>query len=195
MKTSPYFHQLRAAYQAELDDLAQDSEGRNILSQRLQQKRKEMPFLVQMMAFSPEMVAVVFHQGFRFSQPAVMEKLLAQPEGRIPDWHAIKVAITLEPWAQALADIVLQEEDGAAFLAVAAGLEFALQQDRSAHNHVDASADENSQEEDTDASDDDLQDDDFNPMDADDARDPQSSRSRQEAAADWMSDMGFDRKE
>lgn len=193
MKTSPYFHQLRSAYQAELDDLAQDSEGRNILAQRLQQKRKEMPFLVQMMAFSPEMVAVVFHQGFRFQKPAVMEKLLAKHEGSIPDWHAIQASVTLEPWAQALADVALQEPDGAAFLAVAAGLEFALQQDRSAQANKTDDADE--AQDDADEQDDDLHDDDFNSMDADDARDPQTNRSREEAGADWMSDVGFDRKE
>ena len=44
MKISPFFRSLRSSYQAELDDMAFDSEGRNILQQRLTQRRKEIAF-------------------------------------------------------------------------------------------------------------------------------------------------------
>ena len=49
MKLSPYFHDLRSAYQAELDDLVSDSEGNDVLRKRLAEKRNEIAFLVQMM--------------------------------------------------------------------------------------------------------------------------------------------------
>lgn len=191
MKLSPYFHQLLGAYQAELDDLAQDSDGQNVLAKRLQQKRKEMPFLVQMMSFSPEMVAVVFHQAFEFKQMGAMEKLVSQPEGSIPSWINIQAAVTMQPWAQPLAAVVLKDPQGASFLALAAGLEFALLHQRAQPTpHADHADD--SQEGDDDYEE---QDDDFNPLDADDARDPSSPRQRAEAEANWLSDVGFDRKD
>ena len=59
MNLSPFFRNLRSAYQAELDDLTQDSEGKNVLRKRLADKRKEIGFLAQMIELSPEMVAVV----------------------------------------------------------------------------------------------------------------------------------------
>jgi hypothetical protein len=45
-------------------------EQRESLRKRLAEKRNEIAFLVQMMELAPEMVAVVFHQGFRFAKPA-----------------------------------------------------------------------------------------------------------------------------
>ena len=61
MIISPFFQELRSAYQAELDDLNSDSEGQYILDKRLAEKRKELGFLLQMMDLNPEMVAVVLH--------------------------------------------------------------------------------------------------------------------------------------
>ena len=76
MKLSRYFSDLRSAYEAELDDLTSDSEGKDVLKKRLAAKRSEIGFLVQMLSYSPEMVAVVFHRGFRFAKPAAMQRLL-----------------------------------------------------------------------------------------------------------------------
>ena len=39
MSMSAFFRALRTSYQAEIDDLTFDSEGRNVLRQRLQEKR------------------------------------------------------------------------------------------------------------------------------------------------------------
>ena len=72
MKLSRYFSDLRSAYEAELDDLTSDSEGKDVLKKRLAAKRSEIGFLVQMLSYSPEMVAVVFHRGFRFAKPAAL---------------------------------------------------------------------------------------------------------------------------
>ena len=53
MNISPFFHNLRSAYQAELDDLRSDSEGHDVLKKRLAEKRRELGFLLQMMELSP----------------------------------------------------------------------------------------------------------------------------------------------
>ena len=109
MNLSPFFRNLRSAYQAELDDLTQDSEGKNVLRKRLADKRKEIGFLAQMIELSPEMVAVVFHQGFRFTTPAALDKLVGLQPKAFPDWATLSSAVTLEPWAHSLAEVVLRQ--------------------------------------------------------------------------------------
>ncbi len=187
MKISRYFRDLRNAYEAELDDLASDSEGKDVLRRRLADKRKEFGFLVQMVEVAPEMVAVVFHQGFRFAQSATLQALVGCNEDNVPDWHSLGQAVTLEPSVAGLAQTVLDFPGGARFLALAAGLEYLLK-----HGH-DAPAAQDSAQDDEDAEDD-GQDDDFDALSADDARDPQTSRSREEASDNWLSDVGFDPK-
>ena len=191
MKLSPYFHDLRSAYQAELDDLVSDSEGNDVLRKRLAEKRNEIAFLVQMMELAPEMVAVVFHRGFRFTKPAAVEQLLGSPVDALPDWHSLTHAVALEPWAQSLAQTVLREPQGARFLAVAAGLEYLQQHARmapAAAAHGDSDADDDGE----DAAE---HDDDYSALSADDAVDPHNSRTREEASANWLADVGFERKE
>lgn len=192
MKLSPYFYDLRSAYQAELDDLVSDSEGKDVLRKRLAEKRNEIAFLAQMVELAPEMVAVAFHQGFRFTQPSVVEHFLGLPQDDLPDWHSLTQAIALEPWAESLAQTVLREPQGARFLTVAAGLEYLLQQARLAPAPHAAEADVDGDDHDEDAAE---HDDYYNALSADDAVDPQSSRNRDEASADWLADVGFDRKE
>ena len=191
MKLSPYFHDLRSAYQAELDDLVSDSEGNDVLRKRLAEKRNELAFLVQMMELAPEMVAVVFHRGFRFTKPAAVEQLLGSPVDALPDWHSLTHAVALEPWAQSLAQTVLREPQGARFMTVAAGLEY-LQH----HAHMApasaAHGDSDAEDEGEDAAE---YDDDYSALSADDAVDPHNSRTREEASANWLADVGFERKE
>ena len=193
MSITPFFLDLHAAYQAELDDLATDSEGRNVLQQRLREKRGEIGFLAQMMEISPEMVAVVFHQGFQFREPAVMDQLLTLEADEFPDWDDLQASVALQPWAQALADAVLQQAAGAWFLTVAAGLEY-LQ--RRGLGSVAAAADSDNDEAATPEPGEDLAaaprvdrfgDDDIDDDDAD--------RISEEAGADWLAEQGFDRKE
>lgn len=193
MKISPYFHDLRSSYQAELDDLVSDSEGKEVLRKRLAEKRNEIAFLAQMMDVAPEMVAVVFHQGFRFANSAALEQLVSQPLDALPDWHALGNAVQLEPWAMSLAQTVLREPQGARFLAIAAGLEYLLAQARlvSLASSTGTEADSDADEEGDDAD----HDDDYSALSADDSLEPQSSRMREEAASNWLSDIGFERKE
>ena len=191
MKISRYFRDLRSAYEAELDDLTSDSEGKDVLRRRLAEKRKEFGFLLQMVEVAPEMVAVVFHRGFRFAKPAPLQALVACNEDSVPDWHSLGQAVTLDPAVAGLADTVLAAPGGARFLAVAAGLEYLLHH---AHDATAAQGSAQDGDEDDDTAEGADFDDDGDALSADDARDPQTSRSRDEASDNWLSDVGFERK-
>lgn len=192
MKISRYFRDLRKAYEAELDDLTSDSAGKDVLRKRLDAKRKEMGFLVQMMEPAPEMVAVVFHRAFRFVKHAPLQALVGQGEEQLPEWDSLTSAgaVTLEPWAEKLVDQVLQDPFGPRFLSLAAGLEY-LQ------HHANAAPVPSSSAE---SDDEDVEDDyghemnDGEHLSADDARGPVTDRSREEASEHWLSDIGFDPK-
>lgn len=197
MSMSAFFSALRTSYQAEIDDLASDSEGKNVLSKRLAQKRTQLPFLKQMMEISPEMVAVVFHGGFKFPAPAVMEHLITLESDEFPEWASLTDALELTPWAQTLADVFLQEPQGEWFMTLAATLEYLHHRpsahDRSAHDdhgdehgHPDASDthERPTKRRDIDHGHDYNKDDDHD-------HDP----NHDETSAQWLEDQGFDRKE
>ena len=177
MSTSNFFTDLRSAYQAELDDLRQDSEGKDVLKKRLTDKRGEIDFLVKMMELSPEMVAVVFHQAFTFKLPAVMDDLLSFEADELPDWTGLANDIQIAPWAQELADKVLSEPGGEWFLTVAATLEYMA--GKPAAHAAQADDEESDDEEEFDG----------------DAEERADAKARKEAAEDWMVGQGFDRKE
>ena len=201
MSISPFFHELRSAYQAEINDLTFDSEGRDVLRQRLAERRKELGFLLQMMELSPEMVAVIFHQGFEFKKPAVMDHLITQESDELPEWESLGDAIVLPPWAQELSQVVLKQPMGHWFLTVAAGLEYMYNKPdgtsaavndeedggESADGHDDASRDEGRSA--------DAGDDRADPVGGSDGDDERDARAREEAGADWMAGQGFDRKD
>lgn len=186
MHPTPFFSELRKAYEAELHDLRFDSDGKQVLNKRLAERRKELPFLVQMMAASPEMVSVVFHQAFRFLRPDAMQQLLATEAESLPSWEMLGAVLTLESWAQPLADAVLNEPQGEWLMAVAAGLEFM-------HSHPGArparSGDDEADAEDEDA--DKPEGEDGEPEDADE----REAREHEAAGQAWMESQGFDRKE
>jgi hypothetical protein len=189
MKLSPYFIQLRSAYEAELDDLTSDSEGRDVLSKRLAEKRKELKFLIQMIELSPEMVAVIFHRGFSFKLPAVMDHLLLAESDELPEWSSLADAVQLAPWAQALAQEILKAPMGAWFLTVAAALEYMYA--KPGARPVTASADD----EDTDGEGDGDEDGDGDADTLELDEDEKEARLREDAGADWMVEQGFDRKD
>ena len=191
MKISPFFLQLRSAYQSEMDDLTFDSDGRDVLRQRLADRRKELDFLLQMIELSPEMVAVVFHQGFKFNLPAVMDHLLTHESDEFPEWGTLAGAAQLAPWAHVLTQTILKEPKGEWFLTVAAGLEYMYGKPDTTPVAQDADADEDGDEDD-DSEDAEDGDDQFNEFDADEEK---QARVREEAGADWMVEQGFDRKD
>ena len=179
MNISPYFRNLRAAYSAELDDLTFDSEGVQILDKRLKQRRKEMEFLVHMMEISPEMVAVVFHKGFRFTSLAAMDDLLSHDADALPEWDSLAHAIEMAPWTGDLVQVLQKQPMGEWFLTVAAALEYMYNKP----DHAQATG-SNEKDEDDSESEDIFE-------DAEEAE----ARTREEAGADWMVEQGFDRKD
>ncbi len=192
MNISPFFHNLHSAYQAEIDDLVSDSDGRDVLRQRLAAKRKEIGFLVQMMELSPEMVAVVFHQAFKFKQPAEMENLLGFEADELPDWSSIADGVELAPWAQALAETILKAPAGEWFMTLAAALHYMLGQPAAALAARSGSDDADEDDEDDNRDQDDGQDD-FNDHESDEVRG--DACDREEAGASWLEGQGFDRKD
>lgn len=186
MAISAFFLELRSAYQAELDDLSFDSDGHNVLRKRLAEKRQELGFLLQLMDLNPEMVAVVLHQAFRFTTPAVMEHFLTHNDDELLAWDSLQHALTIEPWAQPIVDQILQEPMGEWFMSVAAALEYMHTQPlRAADRAPDVDKDPE------DESEHGPSDDTGHALD-DDERD---ARAREEAANDWLAEQGFDRKD
>ena len=193
MTISPFFRNLRTAYRAEMDDLTFDSDGRDVLRQRLGEKRKEIGFLVQMMELSPEMVAVIFHQGLGFTEPAVMEHLLSHEADELPEWASVCAGIELTPWARDLSQIILKAPAGEWFLTVAAGLQYmADKPDNSDKAFAGQDRDEDD-DDDTDQDDDSDGIDDFNDHESDEVRG--DARDRKEAGASWLEGQGFDHKD
>ena len=176
MKISPYFALLRSSYEAEINDMAFDSEGNNVLRQRLAQRRKELPFLRQMMASAPEMVAIVFHQGMRFSQPALMDALVVKDHDHLPDWATLSAHVQLEPWALGLAEELCKDPAGDTLMVLAAGMEYLF------HHTPAAAAPADDEDEDKDGED-------------QDSEEEKEARAAEEAGNDWMAEQGFDRKE
>ena len=72
----------------------------------------------------PDEVAVVFHQGFEFKQPKVLDGLLTLESDQLPTWSGLKDAVHLPKWSLELSKIVLKEPAGDWFLTVAAALEY-----------------------------------------------------------------------
>lgn len=189
MKTSRYFSNLMPLYQAELDDLATDSEGNNVLKARLAKKRQQVAQLLMMLESAPEMVAVAFHGAFGYKQIKTLEKLISREKSGLIDWATLKPAVTIEPWAESLIQTVLTDKHGEHFLATTIGLEFLCK-----HAHFAASAvatlDEENERDEYENSEDYLSSDDR--MTDEDA-DTESDLDR--AGADFLVEQGFDRKE
>lgn len=189
MSMSAFFRALRTSYQAEIDDLAFDSEGRNVLRKRLLEKRGQISFLKQMMELSPEMVAVVFHDGFHFELPAVMEQVLTLESDEFPDWSSLHDAVQLTPWAQELADQLLAESQGDWFMVVAAALEYLYQ--RPTPHHHEGAAHEDPAHEAGGAHGAVRRQDHADEFDKDGER----HHDHDESSADWLEEHGFDRKD
>ena len=188
MQISPFFRNLRASYQAEIDDMASDSEGKDVLRRRLAQRRTEIDFLVHMIEMSPEMVAVVFHQGMRFTSAGVLEHLIAQDDDSLPEWDAIQDSVELTPWAQELATKVRKQPLGDWFLTLAAGLEYMYYRHDPTMVAHDDSHSEHGHGKHADHHDDDH----HGNMDSDHVVEP---HDKEEAGAEWMAAHGFERKE
>jgi hypothetical protein len=192
MRISSFFHNLRSAYQAELDDLTSDSEGKDVLRKRLAEKRKELGFLLQMMEISPEMVAVVLHQAFRFTSPAAMDQLVGQEAEDLPEWDSLSGSIEIAGWARDMVQTILQQPMGEWFMTVAAALEYLHNKPLTAaeRGHAEDADDEDKEDRDEVRNErhDDNHTEDHDEEEAD-------ARAREDAGNDWMVEQGFDRKD
>lgn len=192
MHVSPFFHNLRSAYLAELDDMRHDSDGQFVLDRRLAERRGEIAFLVNMLEISPEMVAVVLHKAFRFTSTPAMDRLLACEPEDLPAWDSLRETIDIAPWAKPTVQMLREQAAGDNFLSVAAALEYMAGSARHAPAHH--AGDEDERDEDAENADADHDADDQQPLSADDLDDA-DGQSREEARADWMAEQGFDRKD
>lgn len=192
MYITPFFRDLRSSYQSELDDMTFDSDGKDILRQRLAQRRKEIDFLLNMMESAPEMVAVAFHQGFKFTRPSVMDHVISQDSNELPEWDALADSVELMPWAKELSALVLAQPTGRNFLVMAAGLEYMYHRPDASMARASENDEDEDDEEYSEREGDHDGDDRPDPLDSDDARD---AKQREEAGADWMVEQGFDRKD
>ena len=182
MSISPFFQELRSAYQAELDDLNSDSEGHYILDKRLAEKRQELDFLLQMMDLNPEMVAVVLHQAFEFTEPELMGHFITRDADDLLSWDTLAEGVRIAPWAQPMVERILAEPVGAWFMSVAAALEYMHGTPmRACAQSGQADADE-----------------DLENVERGDQAEPdeeREAREREEAGNAWMVEQGFDSKE
>ncbi|QZA81721.1 hypothetical protein [Deefgea piscis] len=126
MNISPFFAELMPVYDAELDDLMTDSEGRPALKKRLNEKRQQFAHLLPMIEFSPEMVAVVFYNAFSFTSPAMMKALIAsEPDGDdFISWDQLQDNLNIADWAQQYTAAAVAADGGEQFLVIAAALEY-----------------------------------------------------------------------
>ncbi len=190
MHLSPFFHQLRSAYVAELEDMSHDSDGVLVLQKRLAQRRGELEFLVHMLELSPEMVAVVFHKAFAFGSPMAMGQVLGCEPEDLPPWDSLAGSITVAPWAQAMVKTIRAQAAGDWFMTVAAASEYMLGMS-GGHTAEPVDDDDDANARDTDDGD---HADGQAHLSADDD-DSGDARAREDAGADWMVEQGFDRKD
>lgn len=199
MKFSRFFEDLITMYNAELEDLRSDSEGKDVLKGRLNEKREQLPFLLSMMGSNPEMLAVAFHGGFRFMNPLVMESLISKELNKQPSWTELSKTVKLEPWADKLVPIVLQDAGGDAFMVIAAALEYLNKSNKSRQSSPSNSLeDEDDSESETDGSHELKENGDLDGHygrhgrdDGDDGDDYDLA----EAGSEWLVEQGFDRKD
>ena len=180
MRQSEYFMNLSSMYDAEIDDLVSDSEGKNVLALRLKEKRQQLPDLLSMMEYAPEMVAPAFFDAFTFTSPARIEEIMRrEPSDRIfPTWAAIAPTVQLADWAKPMVAKVQTVAGGDTFLVVAATLEYLRRQGASG---APSSA---------------LLDADTVPRSSRDGYDDDADGSDlADAGNDWLTEQGFDKLE
>jgi hypothetical protein len=152
-----------------------------------------MGFLLTMMEPNPEMVAVVFHEAFRFTRPSVMDHLLLQEADELPPWDALSENIEIAPWAKDLIRVALEKPEGAWFMTIAAALEFMFNKREHLHPAHSDGEDDDSAESAKHAHDSEMESDDrADPVESDDLQD---ENAREEAGANWMVEQGFDHKD
>lgn len=187
MYVSAFFRDLLSSYQAEIDDLSFDSEGKKIFAKRRKERAKELDFLLQLIDTNPEMLAALFHGAVQFQRPAALAQLVGSEPEDLPEWDALQGVAALSAEVQALAATVLAHPRGPWLLSVAAGLEFlhakGLRGVATSHDEEDEEETQDSQAEE--------EDEDHDRMRTSDDAEENSA----EAGNDWLSEQGFERKD
>lgn len=132
MRLSRYFHELRDGYFSELDDLRQDSEGRDVLKARLREKRDAFPTLAAMLDIDPLMAAPALHGAFELGVRRIpaLEDLLGREPDEFPSWAEVGAQLDTAIWAAPMIEAALAQEQGESFLCTVVGLEYLLARDR-----------------------------------------------------------------
>ena len=175
MKKSRYFSDLIKNYIDEVDDLVTDSEGKSVLQNRLNEKRREIDAILPMIEFSPEMVSVVFYGAFDFKSNEIMQQVVLSEPGddTFFAWAELESELTVSAWAKPLIESSLKVQGGDAFLVATAALEFLRGKDslsapmRESEPAVEKEGDVEGDDED-------------------------GSDDLNEAGADWLAEQGFD---
>jgi hypothetical protein len=140
MNLSPYFHDQLDGYQAEIDDLTSDSEGKDVLQRRLKDKRSEFAAIVGMLDTDPLLLAPAFHGAFSFPEDRAeaVEDLLTRAPGDFRPWAEIAGQIRVASWAEPMVALALEQAEGDDFLSLVLGLEYALTRHKSGgRDHAD----------------------------------------------------------
>lgn len=173
MNLSNYFHDQLDGYQAEIDDLTSDSEGKDVLQRRLKDKRSEFAAIVGMLDTDPLLLAPAFHGAFSFpeNRAETIEDLLTRVPGDFRPWAEIAGQVRVASWAKPMVALALEQAEGEDFLSLVLGLEYALTRHKSGGR--------------------DDTDDDGHARDGDDEDDGSEADAQGE---DFLEQQGFDRR-
>jgi hypothetical protein len=184
MKISPLFRDLYVSYQAEIDDLQQDSSGADVLKQRLQKKQQQIDALLPMISFSTEMVAAAFHGEFTFLKAPIWEKISACDESSLPSWASLVSSVRLAPWTSKVLPKILAYTGGEVFFIKTCVLEFLLSQHARVATPVEAEYDDDTEQIDGEHLSDEY---DINEESVDG-----EDKDLGDAGSDWLEQQGFD---
>ena len=165
MNISAYFTELIKYYRSELHDLTSDCDDKNILKNRLADKRSEFKKLIPMIHQYPELVAVIFHGQLTIYDKEIINRIINLEPSDFPDWSSCANIIHFSEETQPIAKQLLEIDKGDEFLIKVACLEYLF------HNISD---DEESLEENTDEA------------------EEENEQSKSEL---WLEQQGFDRLE
>jgi hypothetical protein len=189
MSLSPYFDDLQSAYDAELDDLASDSEGKDVLQRRLKDKRSQFPAIVGLIDTDMLLLAPAFHGAFQFPAHRTerLEDLLSRAPGDFPAWSEIAGFVEVAGWARPMVELAMNEPLGEDFMATVVGLEYVRLRHKRRGGAAGAEGAGEDEERDEGMDED---------RDFDDGADEGEDLGRDDEALgeDFLEDQGFDRK-
>lgn len=182
MNLSPQFKLLLKAYRAELAGLRIDASGNDVFTARLQQQRSVFRALLDMIACAPEKPAAAFFGGVTITNPEHLSMLSWAEPDEFLTWAELRHCVHLDPWAESLSQLALQDPNGERFMVLVACLEHAR---TGGHIRLVARQYARLRRNDEDAF----------PADVErDTGDQDAEQSESDAGEDWLAAQGFDRR-